>query len=148
MKEIIAKRNKKAYVFMLVISIITIITSTVYMRIPLMRYIAFPMIVLLSLSSVVWIYYIVDPRGVIEREGEKLILRRGMFKTVIDIKDILEVYITPHPGKKGVTQKSVISIKVIVNGKEKVLVCGDVLDQNAVIQRISNLQSAYRAQEK
>lgn len=136
MKEIISKRNKKPYFFLLVISVASMIASTKYLRVPMLRYIALPMLIVLFLLSVMCIFLLINPHGAIERVDNTIIIRRGIRKTVITKKDILDVFPTPHPNKPNEIQKNVLSIKVLTNGTEKSLICSDIKDVKSTVEKL------------
>ncbi len=139
MREIISRRNKKQYFFLLVISVVTIIASAQYWRVPMLRYIVFPALIALFLHSVMYIFLLANSHGAIEQVDDTIVIRRGIRKTVINRNDILDVLPMPHPNKPNEIQKNVISIKVLVNGKEKTLVCGDVSDVEFALKKLSGL---------
>ena len=139
MKEIISKRNKKPYFYLLVIALIAIFSSTRYLRVSPLGYIALPMLIACVLLSIISIFLLVDSHGVIERVDDTIIIRRGIRKTTINKNDILDVFPTPHPNKPNEIQKNVISIKVLANGKEKTLICGDVMDVESAVAKLIDL---------
>lgn len=139
MKEIISKRNKKPYIFVLILTVITIALFSVYSKIPSMRTICTVFLCALVLALAEWIFFLADPRGVIERHGDKLLIRRGLFKTVVNISDIKEVFLTPNQVKKGGFQRNSVTVKALVGNKEKSLVCGDVIDAKGVVEKINAL---------
>ena len=139
MKEIIAKRNKKSYIFLLVISVISMFTSVRYLDVPMLCYIAIGMLLVLGLLTVFCVYILADHHGAIERDGNTLVIRRGVRRTVININDVLDVCAAPHPNKPGAIQENVITMKVLVDGKESTLTCGDLTDGETAIKKLSAL---------
>ena len=134
MKEVISKRNKKPYILALLLSVFSILMSFAYLN--SVRVLGWIFVIVLSISAIVWSIFLIDPRGVIEREGDTLIIRRGMWKTVVKIADVLDVDRVPHLSKAGEFQDNCISIRATVDGKETRMICSDVIDEVAVIAKI------------
>ena len=139
MAEIISKRNKKPYFFLLILCILSVVASTYYMRVPTLCYIALPTLILTFLLSIMCIFLLVNPHGAIEQVDDTIVIRQGIRKTVINKNDILDVSPTPHPNKPDKIQKNVVSIKVLINGQEKTLICGDVTDVDYAVKKLSEL---------
>ena len=109
------------------------------MRNPILQYISLPVLIVCLLLSIFCVFLLIDTRGVIERIDDTIIIRRGIRKATINRKDILDVFPTPHPNKPNEIQDNVISIKTCENGKETVLVCGDVLEVESTIRTLKDL---------
>lgn len=141
MKEIISQRKKTTYVFVLVACVFSILTRTSTTRIPMLRFIGIPIYIVLISLSIFCIFLLLSPHGAIERDGDSIIIRRGIRKTIVSRKDILEVFPTPHPSKPNQIQKNAVSFKITVNGKEQILVCGDVVDVNTTVEKLTAIIS-------
>ena len=141
MKEIISQRKKTTYIFVLVACVFSILASTSTTRIPTLRFIGIPIYIVLISLSIFCIFLLLSPHGAIERDGDSIIIRRGIRKTVIDKKDILEVFPTPHPNRPDQIQQNVISIKILSNGKEEILTCGDIADVDSAIEKLTAIIS-------
>ena len=141
MKEIISQRKKTTYIFVLVAYVFSILTSTSTTRIPMLRFIDIPIYIVLISLSIFCIFLLLSPHGAIERDGDSIIIRRGIRKTIVSRKDILEVFPTPYPSKPNQIQKNAVSFKITVNGKEQILVCGDVVDVNTTVEKLTAIIS-------
>lgn len=144
MNEIISPLNKKSYIFLLVASLISGALSTRYLRIPMLQYIAMPMLVLFGLFAVFCLYMLLDPHGVVERSGDRLILRMGVRKVELDIQSITQVTPAPHPNDPNTAQKNAILIQYKEDGAEKQLICGDIPDVAATVNRLTDLINATK----
>ena len=133
MKEIISGRYKRPYSIALALSVVSIFISASYLKVPNFKIFGIVIIAILCLASVVWIYLLTDPRGVIERDGDMLIVRRGIRKTEIKLSDVKEISKIPHLTNPGEFQQNCVSIKATVDGEEKTLICSDVENVNAFI---------------
>ena len=139
MTEIISKRNKKPYFFLLIFSVSSVVASTYYMRVPMLCNIALPTLFLTFLLSIMCVFLLVNSHGAIELIDDTIVIRRGIRKTVINKNDILDVFPAPHPSKPDEIQKNVVSIKVLINGQEKTLICGDVTDVDYAVKKLIEL---------
>ena len=141
-KEIISKRYKNPYIFMFALSLFTIIYSITYpyhVQNPYLLTVNCVCLCLYVTAAILWGSLLADPRGVIEKDGDTIILVRGMRKTLIPVSDIQDVLLTPHPIKKGKFQKHAVTIKAIIKGKEKSLVCPDVIDPEVAVEKLKNI---------
>jgi hypothetical protein len=141
MKEIISQRKKTTYIFVLVACVFSILASTSTTRIPMLRFIGIPIYIVLISLSIFCIFLLLSPHGAIERDGDSIIIRRGIRKTIVNKKDILEAFPTPHPSKPNQIQKNAVSFKITVNGKEQILVCGDVVDVDTTVEKLTAIIS-------
>lgn len=140
MKETIAKANKEDFKFMFVLSLISVATTLSLLRIPSIRIIATVCATMMLLASLLLLIVLIDPRPAIERNGDTLIIRRGLFyKKQIDIKNISNVFLTPDPKKQGAIIKSSISIKAIVDTEEKIIDCF-VINPTEIVEKINTLR--------
>ena len=142
MKQILSKRHKKPYSIALAVSLAAIFMSAAYLNVPNFKILGIIFIAILSLASVVWLYLVLDTHGVVEKEGDTLTIRRGLWKTEVKISDVKEITKLPHPTKVGEYQNNCLSIKATVNGEEKNLVCTDAEDVNAVITWFYRIHNA------
>ncbi len=139
MKQIIARRNKKTYFYLLLLSILTLISSRIYMNISFMKYVAIPTIVIVSLASVIWLFYLIDPRGVIERHDDTIVVLKGFSKIKINLCDILDVCYVEKQNKPQEYQKNAIKIIPMVNQQQTDIVCGDVINEKEAIQTLLSI---------
>jgi hypothetical protein len=141
-KEIISKRYKTYYWLVLglsICSIITCIRNTQFAYPPYFQTINHIAFYLFIVSALLWGIILADPRGVIEKDRDTIILVRGMRKIVIPLSDIRDVFLTPHPTQKDKIQKHAVTIKAIIKGKEKSLVCSDVIDPEVVVEKMKSI---------
>jgi hypothetical protein len=95
------------------------------------------MVVALVFTAVVSVMILVDKGGVIERDGDSFIIKRGIVKSVVKIWDVTNAYRTPCPKKQGELQD--FSITVIVrdtDGVQKEIVLFDVEDEDDAVNNI------------
>ena len=141
MKEIIAKKRKKTYAIMLIISLVSAIISIVYMQlIPSMQQTYRLSALFWGILSIPLAIIVADTRPIIEKNADTLVIMRGIMKTEINLSDIIDVFPTPHPNKSGTLQKNSISIKILENKKEQIIVCGDILDVDEAIKKLSEIR--------
>lgn len=141
-KEIISKRHKTYYWLMFglsIFSIITCIRNTQFAYPPYFQIINHIAFYLMIVSALLWGIILADPRGVIEKDGDTIILVLGIRKIVIPLSDIRDVFLTPHPTQKDKIQKHAVTIKAIIKGKEKSLVCGDVIDPEMAVEKLKSI---------
>ena len=141
MKEVISARNKTSYYILSALCVFAVVQNTLFLRSPTLRPIAIPMYIVYFLAAIIFISFVLNPHGVIERDGDSIIIRRGIRKTIVSRKDILEVFPTPHPSKPNQIQKNAVSFKITVNGKEQILVCGDVVDVDTTVEKLTAIIS-------
>ncbi len=141
MKEIISARNKTSYYILSALCVFAVVQNTVFLRSPTLRPIAIPMYIIYFLAAIIFIFFVLNPHGAIERDGDSIIIRRGIQKTIVNKKDILEVFPTPHPSKPNQIQKNAVSFKIQESGKEKILICGDVADVDSAIEKLTAIIS-------
>lgn len=141
MKEIIAKRNKRNSIILLVLSLVSIVSSVIYRNMPLLCYIWIPMSVLFSLVAVASVYYIIDPKGVIVLEGDKISIREGLRVAVVPLECIIEVARKIKPDGKEELLGPNITIKARVGDTEREFLL-DVEDSEAVVKRLNELMKS------
>ena len=137
MKEIISRRNKSPYVLALVLSLFSMAMSYIYLR--SLGILAIALMSAMGFAAVVWTALLIDQRGVLVREGDKLIVVRGLWKTVLNISDLKGASRVPHQSKHGEFQKNCIFIIHVSGGKETKMLCSDVIDENSAIAKINAL---------
>ena len=142
MKQILSRRHKKPYSIALAVSLAAILMSAAYLNVPNFKILGIIFIAILSLASLVWLYLILDNHGVVEKEGDTLTIRRGLWKTEVKISDVKEIAKLPHLTKVGEYQNNCLSIKATVNGEDKNLICTDAEDVNAVITWFYRIHNA------
>ena len=139
MKQVIAKRNKKTYFYLLLLTLLTLMTSIRYINVSFMKFLAIPTIAITSLASIVWLFYLVDPRGVIEKHGDTIVILKGFAKIKVDLCDILDVCCVEKQNNPQEYQKNTIKIKAMINQKQVDILCGDVLDVQDCLQTLLSL---------
>lgn len=137
MKEVISARKKTSYYILSAICVFAVVQNTVLSRAGFLHPIIIPMYVVYFLAAIVFLMIVLSPHGVIERDGDFIIIRRGLRKTIVNKKDILNVFPAPHPSKPDRIQKNAVSFQIKVNGKEQALVCGDVVDVDTTIKKLT-----------
>ena len=105
MKETIAIRNKKLHIFSLIVSLTFFLLSALLLIIGLFVKIALVSAILFLISSAVWLFFILDKRGVIFRSNENLSILIGLVKKTVAIKDIKEVSLVLISAKKEKYEK-------------------------------------------
>ena len=141
MDKKVFKRKKGTYYFLLAISIFSIIISVfVYSKIPLLKFLAIPSIAVFSFSSIIWLYFIFDKRGIIEIGNSCIVLREALKKTKVSFNDLIEASFTPAKGKEndGVISVTVkvaekerkITLYEIGNAKEAFLIINEIIENN------------------
>ena len=65
----------------------------------------------------------------------------GSGRPLLTKRIFLEVFPTPHPNKPDQIQQNVISIKILSNGKEEILICGDIADVDSAIEKLTTIIS-------
>lgn len=142
MKEIIAKRNKTSYLFLLAVCVGSILGSVLLLNVqtlPFIKYMAPAAIALFGIFSIVSLFLIFKSGGAVEREGDTLIVFRGITKEKVDISAITDAFPTPHPNDKTKALNNSVTLKLTVNGNEKLITCPDVLNVEEAIQNIKSL---------
>jgi hypothetical protein len=139
MKEILAQKNKKPYVAMLVLSLIALAITSLLFIYPVFYYFALFATPVLALSSLVWLVFIFDKRGAISHTGEEITLYIGLIKKVINLKDITEISLVPKSAKKETYYKGMLRIKISVDSKEKEITVNDIVDECGAIEKLKNL---------
>ena len=141
MKETIAKRNKTNFLIMLGISVLAILICVVNLLTqPNLKVVYIVGICVFGVASVVWLIFIIDPRPVIQRRDAQLVVRLGLFKNAgINIKDIMEVCLTPDQKNKGKVLGDCVTIKYMVKRKPGQIDCGGIIDAPAVVEKIKGL---------
>ena len=142
MTEIIAKRNKKPYIFMLALSVVTILASTVFMRIhiPSFKIAAIIFASILALFSIYLLVIIIDPRGGILRKGDDLLLRSRIFYTTVKISDIKDVRQTMVKSGDGeIIQDGSVTVIAVCDGQITELTVYDLLDVDEAIMKLKEL---------
>ena len=137
MKEVISQRRKKSYISLLLLSIFSLFISSVYLTHPILQFVGIPIIVILSFATIVWTILLLDPRGVIERDGDTLIIRQGIRQKSVKISDVKSVERLPHQTKSNAYQDYCVSIQILEGGAEKSVICSDVADVNGAIFKIT-----------
>ena len=134
----IVERKKGTYVYLLILSVFTLAVGVVNRNASLLfRYFSIPMMIACACLVINCIIILLNPHGAIELVGDTVVVRRGIRKTTIRVSDMIEVFPTPYPNNPNSVQKNVVSIKLCTDGKEKILVCGDVKDVELAITKIA-----------
>ena len=117
-KNIIAKSDKSSFVFISVISFISLFVALNWLRNPSLRWIG-----IFFVSTIIFMFVlgvvmlIILPRNAIEQEKENLIIYQGFFKEIIPLTDILKVELAQLG--RGEKQKKNGGIVLTVKMKER-----------------------------
>ena len=136
-KEIIAKRYKKTYIYMLIFSLVALVPAIISMRYESMSFVSTVMVIALAFAVVVSVMILLDRGGVVERDGDTFIIKRGVVKSVVNIRDVTNAYRTPCQKVQGQLQD--FSITIIVrdtDGMQKEIVLYDVEDEDDAVNNI------------
>lgn len=137
MREIIAKRYKKTYVYMLIFSLVAIVPAIIAMNYNGMKFMSTVMVLIMGAAAVISIMVLLDKGGVVEREGDCFIIKRGVVKSIVKIWDVTNAYRTPCPKKQGELQEWSITIIVRdTDGVQKEIVLYDVEDEDDAVNNI------------
>lgn len=137
MREIIAKRYKKTYVYMLIFSLVAIVPAIIAMNYNGMKFMSTVMVLIMGAAAVISIMVLLDKGGVVEREGDYFIIKRGVVKSTVKIWDVTNAYRTPCPKKQGELQEWSITIIVRdTDGAQKEIVLYDVEDEDDAVNNI------------
>lgn len=137
MREIIAKRYKKTYVYMLIFSLVAIVPAIIAMNYNGMKFMSTVMVLIMGAAAVISIMVLLDKGGVVEREGDYFIIKRGVVKSTVKIWDVTNAYRTPCPKKQGELQEWSITIIVRdTDGVQKEIVLYDVEDEDDAVNNI------------
>ena len=140
MKETIAIRNKKLHIFSLIVSLTFFLLSALLLIIGLFVKIALVSAILFLISSAVWLFFILDKRGVIFRSNENLSILIGLVKKTVAIKDIKEVSLVLISAKKEKYEKGTVCIKVQTDDKESVIYATEIKNEKETVEKIKSLR--------
>lgn len=136
-KEIIAKRYKKTYIYMLIFSLVALVPAILVWNLDKTSFVSIVMVVALGFAAAVSVMILLDKGGVVERDGDTFIIKRGVVRSVVNIWDVTNAYRTPCQRVQGQLQD--FSITIIVrdtDGVQKEIVLHDVMDEDDAVNNI------------
>ena len=145
MKEIIARRNKKRPLLLLIISLIFLIIGFILLFFPLFFKLALLTTILFTISCAVWLFFYLDKRGVIFRENESLYIFIGLIKKRVYIKDITEVSLVSISKKKEKYEKGTVFIKTIADEKERSIYVTEIINDCETVEKIKSLIKEFNS---
>ncbi|MBQ9732852.1 MAG: hypothetical protein IJV74_01300, partial [Clostridia bacterium] len=83
MKEIIAKRYKKTYIYMLIFSLVALVPAILAWNLDKTSFVSIVMVVALGFAAAVSVIILLDRGGVVERDGDTFIIKRGIVRSVV-----------------------------------------------------------------
>ena len=148
MKEIIAKRNKSVFVFFIAIALFSLVLNGWNMQKFLNtehRWFA-----IFFLCTIGFIFFVgvtclvLLPNAAIIKDGENLIVYRGVFKSIIKISDLIDVEEGVRLSPKGKDAKvaKITEIKLTVKSgdEEKIVWVGDIKNKADVVKRLKGIK--------
>lgn len=136
-KEIIAKRYKKTYIYMLIFSLVALVPAILAWNLDKTSFVSIVMVVALGFAAAVSVMILLDRGGVVERDGDTFIIKRGIVRSVVNIWDVTNAYRTPCQRVQGQLQG--FSITIIVrdtDGVQKEIILHDVMDEDDAVNNI------------
>ena len=150
MREIIEKRDKRAYIVSLIVSLITILGSIVMINLRNLvfvgiyfYYLGIVMLCVMSFAGIGSAIMLIDPRGVIMRDGEKIIFLHGIRKTEANLSDVIMIKRIESTQIKGELMKSALLVTLRAGEEEKLLRICDLADSGAALERLATIVSEY-----
>ena len=136
MREIIAKRYKKTYVYMLIFSLVALVPAIIAWNVDITSFMSAIMVIALGFAAAVSVAILLDKGGVVEREGDTFIIKRGVVKSIVNIWDVTNAYRTPSQNVQGQLQDYSITIIVRDGDEQKEIVLHDVMDEDDAVNNI------------
>lgn len=136
MREVIAKRYKKTYLYMLIFSVVMLVPTIASIGYGGIGFVNGLMLVAFALAVGICIIVLADKGGVVEREGDKFIIKRGIARSVVNIADVTNAYRTPSQKVRGELQEFSITVIVREGGEQKEIILYDVLDEDDAVNNI------------
>ena len=136
MREIISKRYKKTYVYMLIFSLVALVPAIIAWNVDITSFMSAIMVIALGFAAAVSVAILLDKGGVVEREGDTFIIKRGVVKSIVNIWDVTNAYRTPSQNVQGQLQDYSITIIVRDGDEQKEIVLHDVMDEDDAVNNI------------
>ena len=121
----------------LLLRLVSITICIYYLRFELFKILGICGIIVFSLALIENIFFILDKRPVIEKNEQLITFRNGFRRTTININDIVEISQNFNNTKKVITKDS-IYIKANIEGKEKIIICKNIINATDVIDKLNN----------
>lgn len=151
MREIIAKKNKIPYIYLLAMAAfsIPIQAMLLFSRVSLLRYFGIFGITMFSLMALLFLIPILDMRPAIERVDDTLVIIPLRKRVELKISDISSVKIEelPNQGKKkdAKNKKYQLVIKARVDGVEQSYEMNEIFHIEDAFVRLNQLLEDYGA---
>lgn len=136
MREIIAKRYKKTYLYMLIFSAVMLVPTIASIGYSGIGFVNGLMLVAFALAVGICVIVLAEKGGVIEREGDTFIIKRGIARSVVNISDVTNAYRTPSQKVRGELQEFSITVIVREGGEQKEIILYDVLAEDDAVNNI------------
>lgn len=136
MREVIAKRYKKTYLYMLIFSAVMLVPTIASIWYSGIGFVNGIMLVAFAAAVGICVIVLADKGGVIEREGDTFIIKRGIARSVVNISDVTNAYRTPSQKVRGELQEFSITVIVREGGEQKEIILYDVLDEDDAVNNI------------
>ena len=142
MKEVIAKRDIRLSILILVVCVIGLVNGILWdvKDYQWMQFILIGINVIGILFAGFMLFVV--PRNVIEKRDEQLILNLWVGtknRVVVDIANIKEVDNLLDPQKPNKYMKGAVGIKAVVDGKEQIYECLDLVKAPLVLEKLKAL---------
>ncbi|MBQ9125625.1 MAG: hypothetical protein IJY13_03090 [Clostridia bacterium] len=144
MREVIAKRSNKWFVFMLVVGSIGLLNG-IFWRVESMKWVGILCIVVnVFVLACSLLMFFANPRNTIEKCGDRLFINIWMGigkrpQIVVDIKDVTDVSFSPVPDKPGKFNEKCLTITAFVDGKQGEIHTFELVDAPGALAKLKAL---------
>lgn len=143
MKKVIAKRDKSIFGFFLILVLISYVVSgysivkalnSEWRWFGIFAIVCLSVIALISLLSLIFL-----PNATIIKDGENLILYRGVFKKIVSCSCVLFAELAPLQPKEKESKNGAIILKLKTENGEQEFIIQQVKDKKNAIEQLNKL---------
>ena len=142
MREVIAKRSNKWFIFMLVLGVSGLLNG-IFWRVEDMKWVGvFCIVFNIVVIAFSLFMFFANPINIIEKCGDQLFINIWAIKRVrivVDIKDIIDVSFEPVPNKPGKFNEKCITITAFVDGKQEEIHTFELVDAPGALAKLKAL---------
>ena len=140
MREIITKRNKRLYIFLVVISLFAVINSIGLLNLSIFKYVGIVGLVVFSMTAIIFSIWLFDRRPYIEIVNDTLVMIPGLKNETVKISDITAVRLEEMKDKPLFNSgKKNLVIEATIDGKTKKIELPEAKDVDVAYERLSQL---------
>ena len=121
---------------MLIFSLVALVPAIIAWNVDVTSFMSAIMVIALGFAAAVSVAILLDKGGVVEREGDTFIIKRGVVKSIVNIWDVTNAYRTPSQNVQGQLQDYSITIIVRDGDEQKEIVLHDVMDEDDAVNNI------------